>query len=194
MSEIAICNQALALVGAEPISSFSDNTKTARFCQTLFAPTRDALLRSHYWNFAIARIQLAQLVDVPLFEYSSAYALPNDCLRVIRLSDRDAQFKIEGRKLFCYLSEAYIQYVKKETDTSKWDNYFIEALSYLLASKLAYPLVQSTSLAGSLFAQYEQIVKKAMSFDGQEGSMDNLVSDTWLDSRLTGPLVDKYYD
>src|SRR4030065_768120 len=58
-SETGICNRALQIVGATRIGSLADTSKSARECTVAYEISRDALLRSHPWGFAIARAQLA---------------------------------------------------------------------------------------------------------------------------------------
>lgn len=54
MTDVEICNLALAHLGEAPISSLSDDTTAGRACNQLYLITRDAVLRSHRWNFAVA--------------------------------------------------------------------------------------------------------------------------------------------
>ena len=72
-SAVQICNNALIKLGANTITSLSDDTKPARLCNKIYTVLRDDLLRSHPWNFAIGRSSLAQLVDAPAFGFSFQY-------------------------------------------------------------------------------------------------------------------------
>ncbi len=57
-TEIDQCNSALDKLGVEPIGSFTDKTKAAALCSTLYNPIRQKLLRRHPWNFAQRRTTL----------------------------------------------------------------------------------------------------------------------------------------
>lgn len=184
-SAIDICNSALSKIGVKEISSFTDNSKEAKLCRRFYETSRDELLRSHPWNFAIKEAELTKLSEAPLMSnrYTSKFNLPTDCLRVLRTDDSYDSFKIKGRQLYGYDDTVVIEYLAKITDVSYFDSCFIEVLSWLIASKLAYPMVQSQGLADQIFRTYERQLRDARSFDGQEGTMEQLNRDDWLDSR-----------
>ena len=182
--EIRICNSALIKIGVEPIVSFSEQTKAARFCNIQYETIRDELLSAHYWNFAMARVALAQVSTPPLFGFDYAYQLPADCLRVRQIEENDAKFKIEGRLLYTDSATANIQYVSKNTDASQYSPYFKEALASRLAADLAYPMVQSVSLSEKMFQKHQFLLVEARAFDGQEGDIDQFQEDVWLESRV----------
>ena len=50
---VSISNRALTFLGAQPITSLEDDTKEARSCNRMIAQSRDSVLRSHAWNFAV---------------------------------------------------------------------------------------------------------------------------------------------
>ncbi|BCV06006.1 MAG: hypothetical protein CM15mV123_200 [uncultured marine virus] len=58
-SVVDICNEAMDLLGAATITALTENSKEARLCNRRFATVRDATLRSHPWNCAIERAELA---------------------------------------------------------------------------------------------------------------------------------------
>jgi len=58
-TDVEIANMALSLMGEATITSLSDSIAAARAMNLHFLPVRDALLRSHPWNFAQRRIALA---------------------------------------------------------------------------------------------------------------------------------------
>lgn len=184
---VQICNSALTILGAEPISSLDENSKTARQCNLNYPLVRDELLEDHYWNFAMKRASLAQIATyVADSDWSYAYELPNDVVRVRKMINADTQnrFKVEGGILLANLSIVRIQYISNETDVSKYSRAFIEALAYSIAHKMCYSITQSGSLMDRLERRATQKLKNARGTDGQEGDMDNLIDDTFVDSRV----------
>ena len=189
-TEVSICSNALRILGDDPITSLTDDTERARLCNSLYEPARDAVLRSHPWNFAITRATLAQLSTTPAYEYAYQYSLPTDpyCLRVLSMEYQDYVFKIEhlagtGRVLLSDESTAKILYIAKITDTAQFDSLFVDALTAKLAADLSYPVTNSTSLQLQMHKLYELKLSEARSIDGQEGFIDDLVSDTFTDFR-----------
>lgn len=61
-TEVEICNAALSRLGAPAISSLLDVDKKAQTCSLMYPRTRDNLLRSHPWNFALRRVELTKSV------------------------------------------------------------------------------------------------------------------------------------
>lgn len=183
-SIVGICNNALAKLGEDVIISLTENSKAARTCNLLFESIRDALLRSHPWNFAIRRVELAQLTTTPVFEWSYEYQLPTDCLRALMLEEDDIEFKIEGRKLLTDNDTAKLKYIARVEDPNEYDTLFAELLSARLAAEMAPILSDSTTLAQLMWELYQQKLKETRSMDAQEGSPENITANTWVESRV----------
>lgn len=268
-SEVAICNSALIKIGAAEITSLSDVNKRAQLCNEQYSKLRDELLRSHPWNFAIARkvlsldtfifvdgdvttgtdvinevghgretgdkLQLTStgtlpvplaintdyflvkvdadnfklastvqdaydgtVIDItsaagggnhkvqmkPAFEYGNQYVLPSDYLRGVRLNDKDDKFTIENNKLLTDVEEVQLIYIKQVTDTTLFDKNFDELLALMLANELSYPIVQSSSLKGTIQAELNLKLRDVRSFDAQEGNAEEFEANTWTNSRF----------
>jgi hypothetical protein len=196
-SEVEICNSALNKLGAETIISFLDATKNARLCRAQYPLLRDELLRSHPWNFAISRVELAQnSSSTPEFEFNYEYIIPQDVLRILRtdlnqvpVGPIEQKWKIEtnvaGNRILVTDAESVkIVYIKKITDVSLFDANFVDALAWRIAADLAYPIVQSTSLMQQMFQIYEQRLGQARSFDAMEGSLEQVDASDWVVTRF----------
>lgn len=184
-SKIEICNSALSKLNVPAIASFSENSKAARSCDLQYDTTRRKLLRSHLWNFAIKRAELAKLVDAPLFDYSAAFQLPSDCLRAIKIHT-GMPFEEESGKLLTNSSSCKIKYIADVEDVSKFDTIFEEALAYDLAAELSFTFKQSETLRRSMQESALRIIKDARSMDAQTGTLPLLQEDVWLNSRIAG--------
>lgn len=183
-SIVDICNMALNEAGESSIMDLSEDSKEGRLCNQFYALTRDMVLRSHPWNFAIKRIELAQLTDTPVFGYNFQFQLPSDCLKVQQTDDEFDIFKIEGRKLLSNNSIVKIVYTSRVEDTAQFDSLFVEALYLMLSSKIAFNLSDNNGLSQTLFAKAEAKIRHAKSMDGQEGIVDIVEADQWLNSRF----------
>ena len=183
-SEVDICNLALNEVGESSIIDLSEDSKAGRLCNQFYALTRDMILRSHPWNFAIKRVELAQLTDSPVFEYDNLFQLPSDCLKVLKTDDEFDIFKIEGRQLLSNNAIVKILYTSRVEDTTQFDSLFIETLYLTIAGKVVFNLSDNNALSTTLFAKAEAKMKQAKSMDGQEGIVDVVEADNWTNSRL----------
>jgi len=185
-SAIDICNSALTKLGSERIDSLSEESKQARLCNQQYPIIRDELLASHFWNFAMKRAQLASVtVTEPIStRFPFAFQIPSDSLRIVYLEDQNVDFKVEGNLIFADIESPSLLYISKETDVARFSATFREALAYRLAEDIAYPLIQSVSVMDRMKARADQRLADARSFDGQEGVIDPLESDVFLDSRI----------
>jgi len=189
-TEVSICANALRRLGDDPITSLTDDTERARLCNAFYSDARDAVLRSHPWNFAITRATLAQLSDTPAYGFNYQYALPTNpyCLRVLEMEYKDYIFKVEnvathGRVLLTDEGTAKILYIARITDTTLFDAMFVDTLTAKLAVDLAYPVTNSMQVQTNMQKLYQLKLSEARSIDGQEGFIDDLVSDTFTDFR-----------
>lgn len=183
-SEVAICNSALAKVGAGRILSLDDNNDRAKLLKEQYYKVRDELLYSHPWNFATARASLAPSADTPLFDWDYQFPLPSDVLRVYGtdLAKTD-EWTVEGRNLMCNYDTVQIKYIKLVTDVNKFTPGFAEVLACKLAADIAYSITQSASLSDMLYKAYEKKLREVRTFDAQEGAGDRVYADSWLNSR-----------
>jgi hypothetical protein len=187
-SSVEICNSALVKIGAARIGSLSDDTKAAKICNEQYDKLRKKLLRSHPWNFALARVALADTGNTPSYDYTNEFALASDVLRVLETDLLEGSaWEIEQngstRVLLCNSDSVKIKYIKDITDTTIFSSDFEEALSFLLAADLAYALTNSRSLAADMYRAYKAEVAEARSFDAQEHGRQELEANTWIDER-----------
>ena len=187
-TEVSICSNALRRLGDSPITSLTEDSERGRLCNAFYEPSRDAILRSHTWNFAINRANLAKLSTSPAFEYANQFALPTDpfCLRVLKMEFEDYEFKIEnlagqGRVLLTDEGEAKIIYIARVTDPSLFDSMFVDVLTAKLAVDLAYPVTNSTTLQAQMQNLFERKLSEARSLDSTEGSTNSLISTVFTD-------------
>lgn len=182
---VGICNSALAKIGAAPIVSLTEGSKTANLCAEQYDKLRDDLLRSHAWNFAVRRVKLARLTEPPAFGFSYAYQLPADWLRSLAVQDapvREATvpYRIEGRRLVSDAEALYLRYLARVEDANDMPPDFRETLASLLARELAVPVAQSVNLSQVLDEQYRRRLRRAKSVDALEDPPEPLPPGAWL--------------
>ena len=78
---------------------------------------------------------------------------------------------------------AKIIYIARITDTTLFDSLFVDTLITKLASDLAYPVTNSLKVQEQMYRLYQLKLSEARSIDGQEGFIDDLVSDTFTTFR-----------
>lgn len=183
-SKVSICNNALLLIGCNPITSLTDGNKAANACNLVFDRTLDTLLRMHLWNFAVTRATLASEVTAPAFGYAYSYPLPADYIRLVGLENNSMPHKIERGNLLTDAEVVNLIYIARIEDVTKYDPLFVEAFVLMLAMNLSYILIGSNQRIGSLKEEFDRKLFLAKQVDGQEDTPDSLEANTFLDSRL----------
>jgi len=111
-SEIDIVNLALTKLGVNPIASYADGSRQAGVAKLWYPRSRNALLRSHPWNWARTFLPLPLSTQTPTqfafspdpwyqseIIFSAAYQIPPDCIRVYRAAPYQYHFRIVGTLL-----------------------------------------------------------------------------------------------
>lgn len=184
-SLVDICNSALNQLGAKTIISLTEDSKNARIINQRYNSVRDQVFREHPWNSLIKRAKLAKDSTAPVFEFSHAYTLPSDCLKVLSFSDNtseymaknDINYKIENGKLLTSAATVFLKYVSRETDTTKYDTSLSETISAALAADIAYAITGSTTVMQLFEAKYKEKLKDSRFADATEGMPDEIDSD-----------------
>jgi hypothetical protein len=171
-TDISICNQALAGLGANAISSFEDGTDVAAASGAIYATTRDAMLAEHPWNFALAQQALPALAATPDADYDAAYQLPSDCLRVWSAGaygyGRGLAYRILGRTLQANTDVPVVLTYIARVDESAFPAFFTRALVARLKAELAIPLGRQVDALRGLIVDADRLLRDAKRTDAQE--------------------------
>ena len=171
-----ICNAAISHCGTRSkISSIDEGSPEANACLNHFAMVRDATLRAYDWNFARITAGLADLGNPPA-RWAHKYAVPVDCLRLRRLNDVSL---LRWPETFCELAAdkdatgAFINviltnispvsaiYTAQVTDPLRWDQGFVDAVSYGLAMRICYELTGKEERVKVLTQMWQGMLQQA---------------------------------
>lgn len=161
-----IANQALSLIGADSITSFEENTSTARRMRTVYDSSRKALLRLHPFQCSTKRIKLNPISTQPEFEYSYQFQLPDDLIRIINANTED--YVIEADRLLSNSDQLNLVYVFDNKNEETYDSLFIECLVLYLAYKISKPITGSQGTSDSYYMQCQELIKQAKAVQAQE--------------------------
>lgn len=202
-SAVDICNLALGHLGDEAgVASIAppDGSVQASHCQRFYPIARDALVQMHTWGFAVRRQSLALLATDELpAEWAFAYAKPTS-LRMVAVfpaevvaSQTEGQifdqsefiaraqaypFTIETldngtEVIYSNVPEATGFFIRQVLDTAKFPPLVVVAMSRLLASYLAGPIIKGKAgmeIAEKQLGIFERLEgPKAMAYDAQAG-------------------------
>ena len=183
-SKVKICNMALSRLGADTITSLTDNTTEAKLCNTLFNDLADRVMMQGSWTSTVTRVDLALTTNTPSFGYTNEFQLPVDplCLKVLNIDEivtGSIPYRIEGDKLLTDTDTIKIRYIAQLTNTEDYDPLLTEAIEVLLASYLALPIAGDKVLAERLKQEYHDMIGLNLAIDGQQGS-NEIISATDL--------------
>lgn len=197
-SDTKICNKSLARIGSKRINDLSDTDEDsveAIQCRLQFEPTRDALLRSHYWPFASGRKALSQDTASPDFEWDNQFILPVDFLYLKAIFENNntsgnksrRSHALEGQRILTNDSSMSILYIKKITDAAKFDSLFVKVLVLSLALELVSGLAKTDpKLEERIEKRLAPLMRKVRALDRQETELLGRAAQfTWVDVRAT---------
>lgn len=197
-SVIDVCNLALSHLGdgAQVISiSPGDGSVQAAYCARFYPIARDVVLSAFDWSFATKRAAIAEVVNPSPDDWLYAYALPATCLRPLSAlypgvpwrnfgagSDTGTfPFVIEAAAdgtpvMYTNLQTAVLRYIYGVTDTTRFPPLVVIAISRLLASYLAGPIIKGDTgvkvAMGQLKIFVELELPKACAADAKMGRRD----------------------
>ena len=171
LNDVAICSRALIRLGAQPISSFDDGSAESEICGALYSQSRDALLSAYGWNFATAQIELQQMNEDPIGEFSHVFALPNDFLRAMTAGSGKVasglDYRIMRGKLYTNATQVILTYIFRP-DESEFPPFFDSVLISRMAAELCIPLTENTSRYETMMKMSETEFSRARQLDAQQ--------------------------
>lgn len=169
-TDLAVINDAIVRVGAQPLASLADQTAQALSAQQIYDGVRQNLLAAHPWTFALRLERISSIVVPPADRrwtyFEHVYQLPPDCLRVLGLRD-GGPYQIAGDQLYTDCPDAELVYIK-DVPVSAWAPYFRQLVVLELAAAFAIPLTDSSSRSDIYFREAQQQRRIAMTIDSQQ--------------------------
>lgn len=168
-TEVQIANMALSHIGHKADVTAIDGTEASReaeLCTMFYPQARDVVLERHPWRFTMRRAA-GSAVSETVMGWDYVYAMPTDCLRVLAVLPEEFDddlstavdfsvtplgytpepFDIETLEsgdvvILSDVEDALLRYQVRITDTAKFPPGVTNAVSYMLASLLAGPLIK----------------------------------------------------
>lgn len=185
---VSICSNALLMLGDNPIADFNEGTDKARLASNLWPMARDYVLRRHSWNCAIKRVVLAPDVVAPAFDYTSAFTLPGDCLRILSVGQEGERprYRLENGKLLMDGTALHLRYVFRNDNPATWDALLVFAMTRVMRALFAYPITQSGSLEQLIESELTVTLREARAVDGLEDEPEAFDHSPLLEARHLG--------
>ena len=182
-TKIDICARALVMIGASPITSFTDGTTESTVASNLYEDTIKNILSSYRWRFASKQAQLSRLTDAPDHKGDAAYQLPPELvgLHGVFVNDMPIKFERYGDMVYndaVSTDKVYVDYTYYDTTASNPEEffpaYFIFTAELSLASIFAFAVAQNTALSDSLETKAQRQLAIAKNLDSQQRTSSRL--------------------
>ena len=182
-TSIKICSDALLMLGASPISPFTDGTDESNVCDRLYPDIKIKTLASYPWSFSFKKVQLGRLLTTPTNEYKYEYQMPSDMIGVPRAAyNTDSvnshpvrEYRLMGSTILTNYESVYIDYQYNVPEYAL-PHYFVQLLKYQIAWHLCTPITDQTEKTDYWKTVAEGTpgengrggyMRQAMSIDGQ---------------------------
>jgi len=172
-TQLGIINAALALIGAQPISSLSENDDGAVIATSIYESVKKAAISSFPWNFALRQVTLPILASpTHTTKYQYAYLVPSDSLRILGFTTRD-EFIVRGNEIHTNAYNPDLVYIA-DVDEGEFPAYFTSAMEHQLASDLCIPLTENNTSAQIFEERARRKWQIARSLDSQARTNQSL--------------------
>lgn len=188
----SICSNAVLMLGAKSINDiYLQVEDRAVLAANLYPTARDAVLRSHPWNCAIARVSLAPDVAVPAFDWAFQFSQPGDWLRTLSVGELGfpERYVTEGRKYLSNANPLLVRYIFRNDNEATWDAMLIEAMTLAMRAILSYPITLSQAVATENTNEFTDYIKKARAVDGMDDPPETLGDFRLLNSRFSSSIA-----
>ena len=153
-TNVSICNQALLLLGADPIASFSDTTNDAALvCNNIYETVKRQTLSMYPWSFAFVKQELARSTTTPVNEWAYQYDLPSTALsgtavqvynssstRILPIQNYEIIYTNSGPAIATSEEKIYVDFVSSVITEGLMPTHFVQLLVYMMAWHLAEPV------------------------------------------------------
>jgi len=189
-TKIDLCARALIMIGAQPISSFSDGSTEALVASNIYDDVVEASLTRHRWRFATTQQQLSLLTNTPTGRYDYAYQMPTSpaVLQIITLTVNDYVIPYSRYQNYIYLNgygsnnEVIMDYIYK-VDEAYFPAHFKLALEYELASIFAGSVARDSSMIEQFKTLSERQFLVAKNIDSAETTSKVLDTNRFINLR-----------
>ena len=186
-SALDVASNALFLMGADSISSFTESTPEAKVANALYEDIVQSSFASHRWRFATRQATLTRLDSEPSGRWDASYFIPSSVVTVtaVTVNDIPIEYDVYQNKINCDEGEAstlIMDYVERVSE-SEWPSYFTTAVEFSLASTFAITLARDASLAQLMDVKAQQLFTKARNIDSQQQTTRKLNTSRFIAQR-----------
>lgn len=197
-TDISICSRVLVLLGAQPISAFTEGD-TGTICGAAYPALKMQLFSKYGWRFLMTKKNLTKDASAPIGEWANSFIIPGEALSVPQaifsssngvIGERD--YEVFGRRIYTNFETVLMDFTEAKPE-SEWPPYFVALMDAALAARIAFAVTDQQNVAES----WKQIafgppgddglgglMSDGMSLDSQSGGNQGIQSDAFTDARF----------
>jgi hypothetical protein len=182
ISDVRICNEALALLPQAPIVSLAENSPEAGECKRSYKSVVAEMLEAYHWGLASKRVTLAQIVNARPSEWGYAYAKPADMAYPVAMLWNGGGawgwgggnigwlgghriFEQVGDTIYSHVPAAQMEYTSFDITEANFTALFKRIVVLELAARICWPITKSDARARLLMTQAENERQRAIAND-----------------------------
>lgn len=186
-TDIDIATAALILIGAAPITSFTETSTEALVASNIYEDVIRSALCASRWRFAANQQELNRLSDAPTGRFDLAYQLPSDLLMLhaLTVNNNIIEYNVYGNLAYTNgsITDKVIADYSIRVGEEKFPSYFILAVEYALASAFAVSIARDDGLASVLENKAQQLMQQARTLDSQQQTTRKLSTSRFITER-----------
>lgn len=123
------------------------------------------------------------LTEYVATEYAYRFALPADCLRLLRINADEADdYRVEGGYVYTDEGTCHIEYIHDAAE-SLFDAQFVDLLAARLSAEVSFFLTDNSTLTEQAWTIYNNKLSMARTMDSRQAFPRGMDADTWLNAR-----------
>lgn len=171
MNRLDIVNQALNRLGQNAVANIDDDNTALLLDQTLISCLNELAMFADWYFLTEYDVLSKTTIENPTYDWTTAYQMPPNFKKVVRFPDTLRRFQIMGSLLLTndVVGDISLYYIKVDPQSIPFEKFspeFSEALSYLMASKVALPVTENNNILMLCMDQYK-IYRDAALFSNQ---------------------------
>ena len=190
ITKIDICARALVMIGAQPITSFTDGSTEALVANNVYEDITKAALTRHKWRFATTQKQISLLTNTPTGRYDYAYQVPTnpEVLQINTITVNDYVIPYARYQDYIYVdgygsqNTLIMDYVYR-VDEAYFPPHFVLALEYELASIFAGSVARDSAMIKQFKEMAERQMLIAKNIDSSETTTKVLDTQRFINMR-----------
>jgi len=186
-SSVKVANNALYLIGAEPLTAFTDDSAQANVAEAIYEDTIRAALETHRWRFAAMQEDLVRLTSAPAHRFDAAYAYPDDFVHMIGVFINDNPIEYDRYDSMIYCNAASTDTVTADfiyrADEADWPSSFRIGVQFRLAETFAMTLARDGAMSKLMETRGDVAMARARRIDSQQQTTKKLNTSRFITQR-----------